>query len=165
MLSSHQPNPFLSLSHFNRMRDPRTNRLSPNSVVAWKQSSPSSSTTQVVPPAPAPPPYSLIHYYCGNPMVEVAQGVFLTKFVYLTAKPCDFGLCEKKNKLTMIARPQFWPWSSLLHHLPPITQEFSIYTRLSCLPKSARKWSVCCPFPRCWRYTIFLASCLTSPTV
>jgi len=97
-----------------RMRDPRTNRLSPNSVVAWKQSSPSSSTTQVVPPAPAPPPYSLIHYYCGNPMVEVAQGIL---HLYKTKLPSE----ERSEMVCMLSVPAMLTIHDLLSFMSHVT--------------------------------------------
>jgi len=97
-----------------RTRDPRTNRLSPNSVVAWKQSSPSSSTTQVVPPAPAPPPYSLIHYYCGNPMVEVAQGIL---HLYKTKLPSE----ERSEMVCMLSVPAMLTIHDLLSFMSHVT--------------------------------------------
>jgi len=96
-------------------RDPRTNRLSPNSVVAWKQSSPSSLLTpQVVPPAPAPPPYSLIHYYCGNPMVEVTQGIL---HLYKTKLPSD----ERSEMVCMLSVPAMLTIHDLLSFMSHVT--------------------------------------------
>jgi len=100
------------------VRDPRANRLSPNSVVAWKQSSPShaSSATphQVVPPAPAPPPYSLIHYYCGNPMVEVTQGIL---HLYKTKLPSE----ERSEMVCMLSVPAMLTIHDLLSFMSHVT--------------------------------------------
>ena len=131
-----------------RIRDPRTNRLSPNSVVAWKQSSPSPANTvtpQVVPPAPAPPPYSLIHYYCGNPMVEVTQGKFHNEFVLR-----NFVRLASIYRLLSEGRDFFFCVSTISSRW----QEFSTCTRQNCYRKNDRKWFACCPSPPCWLYTI-----------
>jgi len=93
-------------------RDTRSNGLSTNSVVAWKQSSPSSSST--VPPAPAPPPYSLIHYYCGNPIVEVTQGIL---HLYKTKLPSD----ERSEMVCMLSVPSMLTIHDLLSFMSHVT--------------------------------------------
>jgi len=95
---------------YQNSRDPRTNRLSPNAVIAWKQRSPSQPPSHV----PSPLPKEMIHFYCGNPIVEVTQGI-------LHLYKSKFSLDERSEMVCMLSIPAVLTIHDLLAFMSHVT--------------------------------------------